>query len=94
LAFFAGVWTPHACVRKVKTGWEEFDAFGFLTTESAEPVKTYHAKAMPVILTRAEEWDLWLSDASWEEVAHLQRPLPDTLKVVAVGAKSDELMSA
>ena len=51
LAFFAGIWTPHACVRKMKTGWEEFEAFGFLTTESVEPVKTYHRKATPVILT-------------------------------------------
>ena len=94
LAFFAGVWTPHSCVRKVKTGWEEIEAFGFLTTESAEPVKTYHAKAMPVILTTPDEWDLWLSKAPWDEVAHLQRPLPDKLTVVAVGAKSDEVMSA
>ena len=52
LAFFAGVWTPHACVRMKSKGWEEIEAFGFLTTDPAEPVKTYHAKAMPVILTR------------------------------------------
>jgi putative SOS response-associated peptidase YedK len=91
LAFFAGIWTPHACVRMISKGWEEIEAFAFLTTDSAEPVKTYHSKAMPVILTDPAEWDLWMSDASWPEVAHLQRPLPvGALKIVAKGVRKDE----
>src|SRR6185437_6831394 len=77
LAFFAGIWTPHACVRMKSKGWEEIEAYGFLTTDSAEPVKTYHRKAMPVILTAEADWDLWLSGAPWEEVRRLQRPLHD-----------------
>jgi len=91
LAFFAGIWTPHACVRMKSKGWEDIEAFGFLTTEAAEPVKTYHRKAMPVILTTEAERDLWLSGAPWEDVKSLQRPLPDgMLKVVGEGARSDE----
>jgi putative SOS response-associated peptidase YedK len=89
-AFFAGVWTPHACVRKIKTGWEEVEAYGFLTTDSAEPVLTYHKKAMPVILTEPEEWDLWLSGETWDHVKALQRPLPEgRLKIVPAPAKPD-----
>jgi putative SOS response-associated peptidase YedK len=57
-------------------------------------VKTYHAKAMPVILTEPEEWDRWMSPAPWSEVAHLQRPLPHRLKIVALGGKSDEVVPA
>lgn len=94
LAFFAGVWTPHACVRKMKTGWEEIEAFAFLTTDSAPPVVRYHEKAMPVILTEPDEWDLWLSDAPWDEVKALQRPLPDRLVIVGQDTKKDEVMSA
>jgi len=91
LAFFAGVWTPHACVRMKSKGWEEIEAYGFLTTDSAEPVKTFHKKAMPVILMTEADCDLWMSGAPWDEVRHLQRPLPDgTLKIVGMGARQDE----
>ncbi|HYG27395.1 MAG TPA: SOS response-associated peptidase family protein, partial [Caulobacteraceae bacterium] len=33
LAFFAGIWTPWGCVRKIKNGWEDCEVYGFLTTE-------------------------------------------------------------
>jgi putative SOS response-associated peptidase YedK len=95
LAFFAGVWTPWGCVRKIKTGWEDCELFGFLTTEANAEVGAVHSKAMPVILTRPEECDLWMSEAPWDEVKHLQRPLPDgVLKVVATGARQDEAVLA
>jgi putative SOS response-associated peptidase YedK len=93
LAFFAGVWTAHSCVRKIKTGWEDCDVFGFLTTEANAEVATVHNKAMPVILTEPADWDRWLSEAPWPEVRDLQRPLPDgTLKVVGEGTKEDEVV--
>jgi len=95
LAFFAGVWTPWGCVRKIKTGWEDCELYGFLTTDPNAEVATYHSKAMPVILTQPAEWDLWLSDAAWSDVQHLQRPLPDgALKVVARGERKDEAVLA
>ncbi|MFA7440861.1 MAG: SOS response-associated peptidase [Sphingomonadaceae bacterium] len=89
LAFFAGVWTHWTCVRKKAEGEISCDLFGFLTTEANAEVGRYHPKAMPVILTEKNEWDHWLN-APWDEVAMLQRPLPDhALTIVAKGDKSD-----
>ena len=89
--FFAGIWNPdHTCVRKIKDGEVTCDVYGFLTTDANAEVAAYHSKAMPVILTEPAEWDLWMSDAPWTDVAHLQRPLPDkTLTLVARGLRQD-----
>ncbi|QEX16016.1 hypothetical protein FRZ44_13060 [Hypericibacter terrae] len=90
LAFFAGIWPNWCGVRKVKEGPVTIDIFGFLTTEPNKEVGAIHPKAMPVILTKPEEFDLWMR-ASPEEAMKLQRPLPDAaLKIVARGPRKDE----
>ena len=49
---------------------------------------------MLVILTTIEELDLWL-EGETVEALKLQRPLPDgALRVVARGARKDEVASA
>ena len=91
LAFFAGIWTPQwKSVRKVKEGETTNDLFAFLTTEPNKEVGAIHPKAMPVILTKPEEIESWMT-APTDEALKLQRPLPaSSLKIVARGLKKDD----
>jgi len=89
LAFFAGIWTTWTCTRKLAEGEITCDLFAFLTTEPNAELAAIHPKAMPAIVTRADECEAWLS-APRAEAAALQRPLPDgALRIVARGQKQD-----
>ena len=81
LFFFAGVWTRWNGVRKKREGEAAHELFGFLTCEPNAIIRPIHPKAMPVLLTRQEEVETWLS-APIEDAIKLQRPLPDEELVV------------
>ncbi len=89
LAFFAGIRTQWTSVRKLKEGAITAELFGFLTCAPNAEVGPIHPKAMPVILTRPEEWRRWLT-APAADALTLQRPLPDgLLQIVAEGVRED-----
>ena len=88
---FAGIWSPWRGMRGPKANPVDGDhqLFGFLTTDANGVVGPIHPKAMPVLLTTPEEWEIWLR-APWSEAGSLQRPLSDAMMViVATGRKDD-----
>jgi putative SOS response-associated peptidase YedK len=94
LAFFAGIWAGWTSTRKVSEGEVTCDLYAFLTTEPNAEVGAIHPKAMPVILTEAQDLETWLA-APWPEASQLQRPLTDgSLRIVARGAKLDGKVDA
>ena len=65
----------------MKEGSATIDVFGFLTADLTKEVGPIHPKAMPVVLTKPEECDLWMR-ALLEEAMKLQRPLADNALVI------------
>jgi putative SOS response-associated peptidase YedK len=69
----------------------EHNLFGFVTCDANAVVAPVHPKAMPVILTTADEIDTWLR-APTAEALQLQRPLADdALRIVATGERQDSV---
>ncbi|GJD66334.1 hypothetical protein MPEAHAMD_6531 [Methylobacterium frigidaeris] len=89
---FAGIWRPLTGVREPKREEplpEEHRLFSFLTTEANGVVGPVHPKAMPVLLTTADDGRTWL-EAPAEEALQLQRPLSDEMMAeVARGMRQD-----
>ena len=89
LGFFAGIRTEWTSVRKLKEGEVRAELFGFLTCAPNREVARIHPKAMPVVLTRPEEWRIWLTVPT-DQALRLQRPLADgALDIVMEGARED-----
>jgi putative SOS response-associated peptidase YedK len=88
LAGFAGIWRPWTVVCEAKADPVEGEhlLYSLLTSEPNGVVGPIHPKAMPVILTMPEEYDVWLN-APTEETLKPQRRRPDNMLQIVAEAK-------
>jgi len=89
--FFAGIWREWTGTRGTKKDPVKGKhlLYSILTTEPNKDVKPIHSKAMPVIFTKKDEWNAWLT-APTEKALKLQRPLENgLLKIVLTGEQKD-----
>jgi putative SOS response-associated peptidase YedK len=85
MLFFAGIcgewYGDYGSKKEPNVGTHRL--FSFLTTEANDLVRPVHAKAMPVILRNAAEWDEWLMAPADKIEEIQQRVLPtDVLEIV------------
>ncbi len=81
--FFAGIWREwqgdHGTIKAPNVGLHRL--FAILTTEPNGIVAPIHDKAMPVLLTTAQDVEVWLN-GTLEEALTLQKPQPDDALVI------------
>ncbi len=88
---FAGIWCRWTGTRGTQKNPVEGEhtLFGIPDDGAERGGTPVHVKAMPVLLTTAEQCDAWLA-AEPAEALKLQRPLPDELlKIVITGQRED-----
>lgn len=80
LAVFAGIRTEWTSTRKVKDGPTTDELYAFLTTTPNAEVRAIHPKAMPVILTTAEEREVRQRPLK-DQGLRRRRPQPDPARL-------------
>ena len=72
----------------------ELEVYAFLTTTPNELVATINHKRMPVLLTREEEFEAWLSGAPAEALALAREHPPGQMRIVQEDFKKQDLLAA
>ncbi|MEM7750578.1 MAG: SOS response-associated peptidase family protein [Pseudomonadota bacterium] len=89
---FAGIWRSFKGRLKADSDPVELQTYAFLTTTPNSIVRPVHPSRMPVMLSSAEEMDVWLEGSPSEAFA-LARPYADEgMAIVQAGSAKEDLL--
>ncbi|MEM6497938.1 MAG: SOS response-associated peptidase family protein, partial [Pseudomonadota bacterium] len=89
---FAGIWRSFKGRLKADGDMVELQTYAFLTTTPNSIVRPVHPSRMPVMLSSADEMDVWL-EGSTEEAFALARPFADDgMAIVQAGWSKEDLL--
>jgi putative SOS response-associated peptidase YedK len=91
---FPGIWRKYQGPMKKDGPKVEIETYAFLTTTPNSLVATVNHERMPVLLTREEEFDIWLR-ASLDEAIALAREHPaEGMRIVQEGFFKEDRLAA
>ena len=89
---FAGIWRSFKGRLKADEDPVELQTYAFLTTLPNSVVRPVHPSRMPVMLSSADEMDMWL-EGTPEEAFALARPFADDgMAIIQAGASKEDLL--
>ena len=72
----------------------DLEVYAFLTTTPNSLVATINHERMPVLLTREEEFETWLTGSPDEAFALAREYPPDQMRIVQEGFDKEDLLGA
>jgi len=89
---FPGIWRRHKGPVKKDGPNVDIETYSFLTTTPNPLVATINHERMPVLLTREEEFDIWLRGSPDEAFALAREYSPDQMHIVQEGFDKEDLL--
>jgi putative SOS response-associated peptidase YedK len=89
---FPGIWRRYQGPIKKDGPKVDIEVYAFLTTTPNKLVARINHERMPVLLTREEEFDLWLNGAPHVAFALAQEYPPGQMRIVQEGFKKQDLL--
>jgi putative SOS response-associated peptidase YedK len=91
---FPGIWRRYKGPVKKDGPNVDIETYAFLTTTPNALVATINHERMPVLLTREEEFDLWLRGSPDEAMGLAREYPPQQMRIVQEGLEKEDLRAA
>lgn len=91
---FPGMWRRYKGPVKKDGPTVDIETYAFLTTTPNSLVATINHERMPVLLTREEEFDIWLRGSTDEALSLAKEYPPSQMRIVQEGVEKQDLLAA